>query len=71
MTRTLIAIALLLVASQLSAQTDFETYKQQQQQKLKEYNRQEQDFKAYSRKQREEFEAYPCQTKCRVCQIYA
>lgn len=33
MTRTLIAIALLLVASQLSAQTDFETYKQQQQQK--------------------------------------
>ncbi len=58
MTRTLIAIALLLVASQLSAQTDFETYKQQQQQKLKEYNRQEQDFKAYSRKQREEFEAY-------------
>ncbi len=58
MTRTLIAIALLLVASQLSAQTDFETYKQQQQQKLKEYNRQKQDFKAYNRKQREEFDAY-------------
>lgn len=58
MTRTLIAIALLFVASLLSAQTDFETYKQQQQQKLKEYNRQKQDFKAYSQKQHEEFEAY-------------
>ncbi|MBR5841597.1 MAG: hypothetical protein IKY64_03140 [Bacteroidaceae bacterium] len=58
MKQALIAIALLLVASQLSAQTDFETYKRQQQQKLNEYNQQKQDFKAYTQQQREEFEAY-------------
>ena len=58
MKQALIAIALLLVASQLSAQTDFETYKRQQQQKLKEYNQQKQDFKTYTQKQRKEFEAY-------------
>lgn len=58
MRHTLIVLSLLLVASQMSAQTDFEAYKQQQQQKLKEYNQQKQDFKAYSQKQREEFEAY-------------
>lgn len=55
---TLIAIALSLVASQTSAQTDFETYKRQQQQKLKEYNQQKQDFKTYTQKQRKEFETY-------------
>lgn len=58
MKQALIAFALLLVASQMSAQTDFETYKRQQQQKLKEYNQQKRNFEAYSQKQREEFEAY-------------
>lgn len=54
MKQALIAFALLLVASQMSAQTDFEAYKQQQQQKLKEYNQQKRNFKAYSQQQREE-----------------
>ena len=48
MKRIVILTALSLGMSQLSAQTDFETYKRQQQQK----------FSAYTKQQREEFEAY-------------
>lgn len=58
MKQALIAVILLFVASQMSAQTDFETYKRQQQQKLKEYNQQKRNFEAYSQQQRENFEAY-------------
>ena len=58
MKRIIILTALSLGMSQMSAQTDFETYKRQQQQKLNEYNQQKQDFKAYTQQQREEFEAY-------------
>ena len=48
MKRIVILTVLSLGMSQLSAQTDFETYKRQQQQK----------FGAYSQQQKEEFEAY-------------
>lgn len=52
-------LALLLGMSQLSAQTDFETYKKQQQQQLNAYSKQKkEDFEAYRAKLNAEYAEY-------------